>query len=456
MQIDPEFIDPDADSVVRRLSQGGYQAYLVGGCVRDLLLNRHPKDFDVSSSATPNEIKHLFRNCRIIGRRFRLAHIFFGSKIIETATFRANPRANATDDSGELLIHRDNVWGSDTEDAKRRDFTINGLFYDVEAEIVIDHVNGLADLKKRLIRTIGEPDIRFREDPVRILRAIKFAARLGFDVEEKTYQAIVRHRADITKCSQPRVLEELYRLLRGGAARSSMELLAETGVAKSLSQHLATLFGTRTDDELDHLLKAAEPPPDGDDWASVWQEAEEEEDEVPEAAEPFVPSFAKGGDHAERMKLAWNLLGQIDRLVAEGRPTSNALVLAAVTAAFVVPDLLNESLRPAEASDMVDEVLQPLVKEIGIARRDAERTNQILLAQRRLIPSSKRRTKPMAFVRRDYFDEALTIYELMAAASGEEATELSFWRDLQLEGGAEPNAQTQRRRRRGGRRRRRE
>jgi poly(A) polymerase len=133
MQIDPEFIDPDADSVVRRLSQGGYQAYLVGGCVRDLLLNRHPKDFDVSSSATPNEIKHLFRNCRIIGRRFRLAHIFFGSKIIETATFRANPRANATDDSGELLIHRDNVWGSDTEDAQRRDFTINGLFYDVDA-----------------------------------------------------------------------------------------------------------------------------------------------------------------------------------------------------------------------------------------------------------------------------------------------------------------------------------
>lgn len=455
MQIDPEFIDPDADSVVRRLSQGGFQAYLVGGCVRDLLLNRHPKDFDVSSSATPNEIKHLFRNCRIIGRRFRLAHIFFGSKIIETATFRANPRANATDDSGELLIHRDNVWGSDTEDAQRRDFTINGLFYDVEAEIVIDHVNGLADLKKRLIRTIGEPDIRFREDPVRILRAIKFAARLGFDVEEKTYQAIVRHRAEITKCSQPRVLEELYRLLRGGAARRSMELLAETGVADSFSPHLARLFGTRSDAELDLVTQEPSGPEDSGDWATVWHD-DDPDDSAPEPLEAFVPSFSNIEEQESRMELAWNLLGQIDRMKAEDRPTTNALVLAASVAAFVVPDLLDESIRPAEASDMVDEVLQPLVKEIGIARRDAERTNQILLAQRRLIPSKKRRTKPMAFVKRDYFDEALTIYELLSAARGEVASELSFWRKLQIEGGTEPNAQTQRKRRRGGRRRRRQ
>ncbi len=452
MQIDPEFIDSDADSVVRRLSQAGYQAYLVGGCVRDLLLNRHPKDFDVSSSATPNETKHLFRNCRIIGRRFRLAHIFFGSKIIETATFRANPRANATDDSGELLIHRDNVWGTDTEDAQRRDFTINGLFYDVEAEIVIDHVNGLDDLKKRLIRTIGDPDIRFREDPVRILRAIKFAARLGFDVEEKTYQAIIRHRGEITKCSQPRVLEELYRLLRGGAARRSMELLAETGVAKSLSHHLATLFGTRSDSELDLLVQEVETNEVSDDFSAVW-ETHDANERTPETLTPFAPSFDDGSDHASRMELAWNLLGQIDRLVAEGRPTSNALVLAVAVAAFVVPDLLDESIRPSEAGEMVDEVLQPLNKEISIARRDAERASQILLAQRRLLPSKKRRSKPMAFVKRDYFDEALTLYELMAAAKDEEATELSFWRKLQVEGGGEPNAQTQRKRRRGGRRR---
>ena len=454
MHIDPEFIDSDADSVVRRLSQSGYQAYLVGGCVRDLLLNRHPKDFDVSSSATPTEIKHLFRNCRIIGRRFRLAHIFFGSKIIETATFRANPRANTTDES-ELLIHRDNVWGSDTEDAQRRDFTINGLFYDVEAEIVIDHVKGLEDLRKRLIRTIGEPDIRFREDPVRILRAIKFAARLGFDVEEKTYQAIIRHRAEITKCSQPRVLEEFYRLLRGGAARRSMELLAETGVASSLSHHLATLFGTRTEGSLDLRVQDKSEDSESDDWATVWKN-EDADDIPPETLDRFVPSFADAECHETRMELAWNLLGQVDRLVAEGRPTSNALVLATSLAAFIVPELIDESLRPAEASDMVHEVLQPLVSEIGIARRDAERTGQILLAQRRLVPSKKRRTKPMALVKHDYFDEALTLYELMAAAQGNVASELGFWRQLQAESGALPNAQAQRRRRRGGRRRRRE
>src|SRR5688572_127857 len=163
-------IDADADRVVRRLARGGYKAYLVGGCVRDILLGRAPKDFDVATSATPNEIKQLFRNCRIIGRRFRLAHVFFGQKIIETSTFRANPRDELDDDDdGEILIRRDNVFGNETEDARRRDFTINGLFYDVETEEVIDHVGGMDDLHARLVRTIGVPEIRFQEDPVRIL-----------------------------------------------------------------------------------------------------------------------------------------------------------------------------------------------------------------------------------------------------------------------------------------------
>jgi poly(A) polymerase len=252
------------------------------------------------------------------------------------------------------------------------------------------------------------------------------------------------------------VLEELYRLLRGGAARRSMELLAETGVADSLSPHLARLFGSRSDDELDIVTRELPAPEDdSEDWGSVWKDETSDDDIAPDE-ESIVPRASESEDQDGRMELAWNLLGQIDRMFAEDRPTTNALVLAAAVAAFVVPDLLDESLRPAEASDMVDEVLQPLIKEIGIARRDAERTNQILLAQRRLVPSKKRRTKPMAFVKRDYFDEALTLYELLAAARGEVASELSFWRKLQVEGGAEPNAQTQRKRRRGGRRRRRE
>ncbi len=465
MHIAHELIDQDADNVVRRLSQSGYQAYLVGGCVRDLLLNRNPKDFDVSSSATPTEIKHLFRNCRIIGRRFRLAHIFFGSKIIETATFRANPRANADGDA-ELLIHRDNVWGTDTEDALRRDFTINGLFYDVEEEVVIDHVEGMADLRKRLIRTIGEPGIRFQEDPVRMLRAIKFAARLGFSVEDATYRAILLHRADISKCSQPRVLEELYRLLRGGAARRSIELLCETGIISVLSNHLATLYQARTDRSIDQEASIGadessakqEDDTDESDWAATWDtkqaKAKVDDSLLSERLAPFIPSFSDESQQQERMELAWNLLGQLDRLVAEERSTSNALALAATVAAFVVPALLDDEIRPSDASDMVQEVLQPLISELGIARRDAEQSRQILLAQKRLAPSKKRRGKPMALVKREYFDEALVLYEIMAAAQGDVAEELDVWKALQAEaGGGKNSGRPERKRRRGGRRR---
>src|SRR5688572_17457341 len=235
-------IDADADRVVRRLARSGFKAYLVGGCVRDLLLGRKPKDFDVATSATPNEIKALFRNCRIIGRRFRLAHVFFGAKIIETSTFRANPRDDEDEAGTELLIRRDNVFGTETEDARRRDFTVNGLFYDVEREEVIDHVDGLPDLEARLMRTIGDPDIRFQEDPVRMLRAIKFAARLNFGFEPATWRALLRWRSEISKCAPPRLLEEMHRLMRGGAARRSFELMVETGVLAVLSPYLAGLL----------------------------------------------------------------------------------------------------------------------------------------------------------------------------------------------------------------------
>ncbi|MFN0246976.1 MAG: polynucleotide adenylyltransferase PcnB, partial [Kofleriaceae bacterium] len=237
--LDRAAIDSDADRVVRKLTRAGHKAYLVGGCVRDILVGRTPKDFDVATSATPNEIKSTFRNSRIIGRRFRLAHVFFGSKIIETSTFRANPR---DEDDHDLLIRRDNVFGTETDDARRRDFTINGLFYDVEREEVIDHVAGLPDLDAKLIRTIGDPDVRFQEDPVRMLRAIKFAARLDFGFEPATWRALLRWRGEISKCAPPRLLEEIHRLLRGGAARRSFELLVETGVLAVLSPYLAGLL----------------------------------------------------------------------------------------------------------------------------------------------------------------------------------------------------------------------
>src|SRR4029077_10261395 len=162
------------------------------------------------------EIKRLFRNCRIIGRRFPLAHVFFGPEIIETSAFCPTPRELVYDapengsevESGDLLIRRDNVFGTPEEDARRRDFTINGLFYDLETGNVIDHVNGLTDLEARVVRTIGDPDIRFREDPVRILRAVKFAARCDLTIEPETYRRMMEHRSEIAKCAQARVSEE--------------------------------------------------------------------------------------------------------------------------------------------------------------------------------------------------------------------------------------------------------
>src|SRR5437763_11233073 len=247
MQIDPAGIDADAAKVIQRLRRYDHAAYLVGGCVRDLMLGRKPKDFDVVTSATPNDIRRLFRNCRIIGRRFRLAHIFFGPKIIETSTFRANPREieeeeggeTAETESGDLLIRRDNVFGTPEQDARRRDFTINGLFYDIETKQVIDHVSGTPDLEARVVRTTGDPDIRFREDPVRILRAVKFAARCDLTIEPETYRFMMEHRLEIAKCAQARVSEEFYRLLRAGAAKRSMELLVETEMLELLAPDLA-------------------------------------------------------------------------------------------------------------------------------------------------------------------------------------------------------------------------
>lgn len=453
-------IDSDADKVVRRLARRGHQAYLVGGCVRDLLLDRTPKDFDVATSATPNEIKQLFRNCRIIGRRFRLAHIFFGPKIIETSTFRANPRGDGSDPDNELLIRRDNVFGSDIEDARRRDFTVNGLFYDVETEEVIDHVGGLEDLGARLIRTIGDPSIRFREDPVRMLRAVKFAARLGFQIEAETYSALVENRLEIRKCAPPRVLEEIYRLLRGGAARRSIELLNETGIAAALSPHLASLYS--------EPAGSGEPPqddaPEDDDnlddeeasWRATWTD-----DDVPPAAAPLELSYIEGDDVLANCRaLGWRVLEQLDVAAAERAELTNATVLAAIVNPFVSEKLIEPGVRAADANAIIIETVQPIIDELRVARRDAERVRQVLLAQRRLAPARRRRGRPMALVRRDYFDEALTVYELTALAAGRETDDVERWKQLREQGedsttDEDGSPRKRRRRRRGGRRRRR-
>jgi len=219
-------ISERALKVLYRLSKAGYEAYLVGGGVRDLLLGREPKDFDVATDASPEEVKKLFRNCRLIGRRFRLAHVHFGREIIEVATFRA-----AHDQSGEAQVNdsgmlvRDNVYGTLEEDAWRRDFTVNALYYNIRDFSVVDHTGGMADLKAGRLRMIGDPRQRFREDPVRMLRAVRFAAKLGFRIEEECETAIRELGYMLEEVSHARLFDETLKLFLGGCAVETYELL---------------------------------------------------------------------------------------------------------------------------------------------------------------------------------------------------------------------------------------
>ena len=228
-------IDPDALKVLYRLSSLGYTAYLVGGGVRDLIMGRTPKDFDVGTSASPNEVKRAFRNCFLIGRRFRLAHVRFGDKIIETATFRRNSQT-----VGEMIEHaaegpvEDNSFGTPETDAYRRDFTVNGLFYDIKDFSVIDWVGGMKDIEKKIIRSIGDPEIRFQEDPVRMMRAIKFSSRLGFKIERKTWAAMKKYHSAILLAAPPRVCEEVYRLFPYGKSMEAFRLMWECGMMKDI------------------------------------------------------------------------------------------------------------------------------------------------------------------------------------------------------------------------------
>ncbi len=228
-------ISPNALRVLYKLRDGGFAAYLVGGAVRDLLLDGHPKDFDVATDAHPEQVKQLFRNCRLIGRRFRLAHVHFGAEIIEVATFRG------TEDDGsgarELVdgrIVRDNVYGSIEEDAVRRDFTINALYYAVEDFSVRDYVGGFQDVQQRVLRLIGDPDRRFREDPVRMLRAARFSAKLGFSIDPAAVSAMGRLRQLIVGAPPARLFDESIKLFMAGHALQSFRVLRELQLLDSL------------------------------------------------------------------------------------------------------------------------------------------------------------------------------------------------------------------------------
>ena len=259
--IDPALVDERAAKVVRTLVEGGYEAYIVGGAVRDLLLGLRPKDFDVATNATPEQVKALFRRAFIIGRRFRIVHVVFGrgrqehglSEVIEVSTFRATMAAVATDQvtgnektskselagkghvvDAEGRVLRDNVWGPQIEDAARRDFTVNAMYYDPLREIVVDYHGGIQDARKKLLRMIGDPSARYREDPVRIVRAVRFAAKLGFQIEAKTRAPIQSMAALLDNIPPSRTFDEMIKLLQTGHALKSVEELRKHGLHRGV------------------------------------------------------------------------------------------------------------------------------------------------------------------------------------------------------------------------------
>jgi len=225
-------ISKSALKVLYRLHKAGYQAFLVGGCVRDALIGLHPKDFDVATDATPEEVRALFGNCRLIGRRFRLAHVRFGREIIETATFRA--AANHKDDDvahdTEGRIIRDNVYGTIDEDVWRRDFTCNALYYNIADFSIWDYVGGVADVDRRRLVLIGDPDSRLREDPVRMLRAVRFAAKLDFKIDKSVVEAMHKNVGLLTNVPAARLFDEFLKLFQSGHAERTFELLWEHGL----------------------------------------------------------------------------------------------------------------------------------------------------------------------------------------------------------------------------------
>ncbi|MDA0899678.1 MAG: polynucleotide adenylyltransferase PcnB [Proteobacteria bacterium] len=229
----------NALSIIEKLQKNGFDAYIVGGGIRDLIKGLQPKDFDIATNCQPNEIRKLFKNSRIIGRRFQLVHITFPNEIVETTTFRSGKDKNddsmQINDGGRIL--RDNVWGTQEEDVFRRDFTINSIYYDPFSKEIIDYTAGIKDLKSRVIRFIGDPEQRIKEDPVRILRAVRFAAKLNFKIEKRALPAIKKYKTQIADMPPSRVYEEIAKLFLLGNSENSFNLLKELGILQILFPH---------------------------------------------------------------------------------------------------------------------------------------------------------------------------------------------------------------------------
>lgn len=386
-------IDPDALKVLYRLRQADHAAYLVGGSVRDLLIGRKPKDFDVGTSAHPYQIKRLFRNCWIIGRRFRLAHVRFGQKVIEVATFRRQVApgdetvqegvpapAESGPETRDHLIHRDNSFGTPEEDAFRRDFTINALFYDIATFSVIDYVGGLEDLRTGLVRSIGDPDVRFREDPVRMMRAVALASRLDFRIDQPVLDAIQRHRHEIARSSAPRLLEEYYKILRSGASEKAFRELDRLGLLEPISAELhegavESLWHSLA--ALDRYRRRFDATPDTLTNAIL-------------LGSLLVPlGFSPYRDWSENQPSRVSFVEAVDRAPASGNGGHAA----------------GSARRPAER-------MGPRLGELPLARRDIERLGQLLSLQRRLRDLEASPRARASLTHRSVFREALTWLEI--------------------------------------------
>jgi poly(A) polymerase len=431
-------IDPDALKVLYRLRQFDHVAYLVGGSVRDLLLGRRPKDFDIGTSAHPYQVKKLFRNCWIIGRRFRLAHVKFGPKVIEVATFRRQvqpgeevvqdgvPAPDPSTPEGAHLIHHDNTFGTPEEDAFRRDFTINALAYDIATFSIIDYVGGLDDLRAGVVRSIGDPDVRLREDPVRMLRAVALAARLDFTIDQPVLAAIRAHRKEIAQSSPARLLEEYYKILRAGSAEKTFRMLAELGLLEPISRELHR--------------GAADPL-----WHSL------------AALDAYRRGFEATPETLTNAVLLGSLIVPLGISPAPGaRGRRHPSAAAAERGRARAPE-------PQSGHDARDQSAPPSGPRLGtlpLARRDVERLHHLLGLQRRLrdVTASPRARRALAH--RSLFHEALTWLEI----HGDAAEAVDSWKALLAETPADepspgaltglpPEPQPRRRRRRRRRRR---
>ena len=391
-------VDSDALKVLYRLRQGDYTAYLVGGSVRDLLLGRRPKDFDIGTSAHPSQVKKLFRNCWIIGRRFRLAHVKFGNKVIEVATFRRQvaageevvedgvPAPDPTTPEGERLVHHDNTFGTPEEDAFRRDFTINALAYDIATFSIIDYVGGLDDLRAGIVRSIGDPDVRLNEDPVRMIRAIAIAARLNFTIEPSLLHAIRTHRQEIAKSSMPRLIEEYYKILRAGSAEQTFRQMADVGLLEPISIEL----------------------------------------------------------HQGASDVLWRSLAAVDEYRRQFESTPDTLSNAILLGSLLIP--LGISLHPPRQPHPDGDGPSrkpryppgPRLGDLPLARRDVERLRQIMSLQRRLRDLTASPRAQQSLAHRGIFREALTWMEI----HGDAPDVVEHWMGIVEETGApEPGSE---------------